>query len=136
MGVFHIIHNILCITRPAIIFHNKTKPAAFVIFAPRGLHIMMVLYTLRMSKAECKNDDNELFRCPCCGYYTLPGSGQYDICPVCFWEDDPFQEDDPDLEGGANEPSLNECRKNYEVFHACEERYMDRVRPPRPEEIR
>jgi hypothetical protein len=27
-------------------------------------------------------------QCPCCGYYTLDGRGGYDICPVCFWEDD------------------------------------------------
>ena len=80
--------------------------------------------------------EKERFRCPCCGYYTLPGSGAYDICPVCFWEDDPLQEDDPDMEGGANEPSLNECRGNYRRYQACEERFILQVRKPFPEEIR
>jgi hypothetical protein len=28
-------------------------------------------------------------KCPCCGYHTLKAKGKYDICPVCFWEDDP-----------------------------------------------
>jgi len=28
------------------------------------------------------------YSCPCCGYLTLPERGAYDICPVCFWEDD------------------------------------------------
>ena len=26
--------------------------------------------------------------CPCCGSLTLPAGGQYELCPVCFWEDD------------------------------------------------
>ncbi|MBR5765589.1 MAG: hydrolase [Lachnospiraceae bacterium] len=85
---------------------------------------------------KTKKEDSEKFKCPCCGYYTLPGAGAYDICPVCFWEDDPVQEDDPDYAGGANDLSLNECRKNFELYGACEERFVSRVRKPLPEEIR
>ncbi|MCR5300854.1 MAG: hydrolase [Lachnospiraceae bacterium] len=88
-----------------------------------------------VSRDNDRNTD-ERFRCPCCGYYTLQSPGAYEICPVCFWEDDPVQEDDPDLCGGANEPSLNECRENYRKFNACEERFRDRVREPYLEEIR
>ena len=29
-----------------------------------------------------------LFPCPCCGYRTLDHLGEYDICRVCWWEDD------------------------------------------------
>jgi len=81
-------------------------------------------------------ENTEKFKCPCCGYYTLPNTGAYDICPVCFWEDDIVQEDDPDLEGGANELSLRESRENYRKYGACEERFKGRVRKPLPEEIR
>ncbi|MDD4807476.1 MAG: CPCC family cysteine-rich protein [Oscillospiraceae bacterium] len=35
------------------------------------------------------------------------------MCPVCGWEDDGVQLDEPDLEGGANEMSLNEAREAY-----------------------
>ncbi len=28
------------------------------------------------------------YTCPCCGYKTLAGSGNYDLCPICYWEDD------------------------------------------------
>jgi len=30
------------------------------------------------------------YPCPCCGYlvFTEP-PGSYDICSICFWEDDP-----------------------------------------------
>jgi hypothetical protein len=28
------------------------------------------------------------YRCPCCGFKTLHGRGQDEICEVCFWHDD------------------------------------------------
>ncbi|MCQ2468836.1 MAG: hypothetical protein MJ100_03405 [Ruminococcus sp.] len=28
------------------------------------------------------------FRCLCCGYRTVDVRGEFDICPICFWEDD------------------------------------------------
>ena len=77
---------------------------------------------------------NKRFCCPCCGYYTLESVGEYEICPVCFWEDDPLQREKPDYEGGANELSLNECRENYKKYGACEERLVLHVRNPLPEE--
>ena len=38
---------------------------------------------------------------------------EYDICDICLWENDPIQLDEPDLEGGANQMSLNEARQAY-----------------------
>jgi hypothetical protein len=32
------------------------------------------------------------FQCPCCGYMTLDERGMFDICVVCFWEDDDPEE--------------------------------------------
>jgi hypothetical protein len=61
-------------------------------------------------------------------------SGQYNICPVCFWEDDIVQLNDPDFSGGANEESLNQGRKNYKLFGACSPRYVGKVRKPLPQE--
>lgn len=51
--------------------------------------------------------------CPCCKSLVLEESGEYEICPVCGWEDDPVQRKDPDFAGGANELSLNEARKAF-----------------------
>ena len=73
--------------------------------------------------------------CPCCGCITLPEQGQYDICPVCFWEDDPTQSMDEGLEYGANKVSLKAARKNYLAFGACEEEMLMHVRKPFPEEL-
>lgn len=73
--------------------------------------------------------------CPCCGHLTFgPELGSYDICPVCFWEDDPVQLADPSYAGGANVPSLEEARENYKRFGAMEERFIGNVRPPRDAE--
>ena len=77
------------------------------------------------------------YKCPCCGCYTYNSepNGSCDICPVCFWEDDPFQLEDPDLEGMANKVSLNQARENYKKFGACEEDLIKFVRPPKKNEL-
>ncbi|MDQ0194587.1 rubrerythrin [Paenibacillus wynnii] len=48
------------------------------------------------------NDLMTKFTCPCCGYKTLDEEppGTYDICKICFWEDDGVQFDDPDMQAG------------------------------------
>jgi hypothetical protein len=76
------------------------------------------------------------FPCPCCGYKTLDEEppGTHDICPVCFWEDDPAQFEDPTLEGGANSPSLRQAQKNYADFGASDDEMLEYVRAPLPEE--
>ena len=73
--------------------------------------------------------------CPCCGYRTLdPEDSAFEICPVCFWENDPSQVRFPD-ETGANDISLNEARKNFAEYGACAERFKDYVREPLPNEM-
>ncbi len=75
-------------------------------------------------------------RCPCCHCLTLAERGGFEICPVCFWEDD--GQDDPDADvvrGGPNNVlSLAAARANYQRIGACEERMLAHVRPPLPEE--
>lgn len=55
------------------------------------------------------------YTCPCCGYKTLEEEppGTFDICSICFWEDDNVQFDDPDYEGGVNEESLKQHQKAF-----------------------
>ncbi|MED5432082.1 MAG: CPCC family cysteine-rich protein [Pseudomonadota bacterium] len=52
--------------------------------------------------------------CPCCGYPTLSERGRYEICGLCFWEDDGQDDDDADTcWGGPNgDYSLTEARLN------------------------
>lgn len=77
------------------------------------------------------------FPCPCCHYLTLSEepSGTFEICPVCFWEDDNIQNDAPAYEGGANGISLNQARDNFRRFGAIKEKYINNVRRPLPEEF-
>jgi hypothetical protein len=76
-------------------------------------------------------------RCPCCGCKSLRERGAFEICQVCFWEDDGQDDYDADVvRGGPNGLlSLAEARANYRRFGACDERSVSMVRPPRPEEL-
>ncbi|MBQ9279346.1 MAG: hypothetical protein IJ224_12015, partial [Lachnospiraceae bacterium] len=75
------------------------------------------------------------FKCPCCGYYTFEEEpkGNYGICPVCFWEDEPVL--DEDLAGGANRVSLKQARENFKLFGACTEDMKKNVREPLENEM-
>jgi rubredoxin len=72
------------------------------------------------------------YRCPCCGYLTLDEKppGTYQVCPVCFWEDDSVQYHEPDYEGGANKVSLNKARNNYHSFGAIDQKSKGHTRRP------
>ena len=73
----------------------------------------------------------ERFPCPCCGRATLSERGGYEICPVCFWEDDGQDSDDADARrGGPNRVSLTEGRRNYLTLGAAEAKDLAHVRPP------
>ena len=52
-------------------------------------------------------------KCACCDKYVLTASSAYEICPVCGWQEDDVQNDDPTFEGGANDMSLNQAREAY-----------------------
>ncbi|MGM9681297.1 MAG: CPCC family cysteine-rich protein [Eubacteriales bacterium] len=68
--------------------------------------------------------------CPCCGRRTLPARGRFDICPVCYWEDDPLATDNPDNRGNANRISLTMARQNFADFGACTQDMLPYVRKP------
>jgi hypothetical protein len=75
------------------------------------------------------------YPCPCCGYKTLDDrAGTFGICPVCYWEDDNLQSDNPNYEGGANDISLNKARENYKKIGAISQEYLKYVRQPLYEE--
>ena len=77
------------------------------------------------------------FACPCCHYLTRSevNYGTFEICPICGWEDDNVQAEQPNLKGGANKESLNEARDNYKKLGASAERYIGKVRKPYVDEI-
>ncbi len=75
---------------------------------------------------------NGKFQCPCCQHFTLEEVAAYDICPVCFWEDDGTTGEHGFSPNGIG---LDEARGNYRAFGACKERDKQHVRKPQLDEI-
>jgi len=60
----------------------------------------------------------------------------YDLCPVCFWEDDPDQRARPWSLDGANGISLMEAQQMYIFCGAVDPDFISQVRSPRADEPR
>lgn len=75
-------------------------------------------------------------KCPCCGYFTLNerANNTFQICPVCYWEDDGVQLHDSTFEGGANTVNLDQAKANFIEFGAVEKRFLKAVRSSSEEE--
>lgn len=67
--------------------------------------------------------------CPCCGYRSLGQRGHYEICQICFWEDEGDSPLDP--RGGPNHMTLREARENFQRIGACDEGALAHVLPDR-----
>lgn len=77
------------------------------------------------------------FPCPCCGYHTYPVPADHDcgfICPVCFWENDPFLSSDSEPSDSNHGMTLQEAKNNYQQYGACRERFLAYVRKPKEDE--
>lgn len=68
--------------------------------------------------------------CPCCRHLTLDERGGYDICPVCFWEDDGV--DELDGYSGPNHMTLAQGRKAFAELGAVSARERAFVDPDGP----
>ena len=108
--------------------------------------------------------DMKRFRCLCCGYRTLDTRGEFDICPICYWEDEPYilydkkgeqghitsvyyyndcENDDYDGSDIIDIPSeakhmltLSQGRQNFRKIGACHEEVKAYVRFPRSSEMK
>jgi cysteine-rich CPCC protein len=71
-------------------------------------------------------------RCLCCGSRTLTTPGVFELCPVCWWQDDGQDEVDADVvRGGPNGIlSLTAARANFLACGASDRRFLGRVRAP------
>lgn len=77
------------------------------------------------------------YACLCCGYLTFDDLAydSFEICPICFWEDDNVQNEDPDYMGGANGISLNMAKQNFQLFGTIKKELIPYVRKPLEKEI-
>ena len=75
------------------------------------------------------------FPCPCCGHLTLDsGPGDYELCPVCFWEDDGGQLRFPMSADGANGISLMDAQEVFARIGAMDRDFTPNVRKARADE--
>jgi len=91
-----------------------------------------LLNALRRPKQE--KPDGEL-ACEVCGYITV--SHPYDICTVCFWEQEMLDESEYDkATGGPNSDlSVIQARQKFGKIGAVNERLLQFVVPPEAGEI-
>jgi hypothetical protein len=75
------------------------------------------------------------YACECCGFRTLTQFGQLRICSVCFWEDDPVQNESSQFSGGANSLSLDQARQNFVKIGASQREFLNKVRSPTADEM-
>jgi hypothetical protein len=76
-------------------------------------------YVEQAGKAKEWSSFRGRFLCPCCYMPTLNERAGFDICPICFWEDDGQDSDDAEVvRGGPNHGySLAEARSNFATHH-------------------
>ena len=53
-----------------------------------------------------------MVRCPVCKQHEF--EEDFDLCPVCDWQYDRVQYNDPDYWGGANKLSINDYKKEWQ----------------------
>lgn len=73
------------------------------------------------------------YPCPCCGWLTYRVSASQDqgyICPVCFWENDPFIVSDLQPSDSNHGLTLEQARMNYRTIGAVEQAMLPHVRLP------
>jgi hypothetical protein len=78
------------------------------------------------------------FSCPCCGYPTLGERGSFEICELCWWEDDGTDDEDAEnILGGPNLGlSLEQARSNFAQYRLKYTPSDDpRVGAPDPPEV-
>ena len=76
-------------------------------------------------------------RCLCCGYKTLSTPGAFELCQVCWWQDDGQDDSDADVVRGTVNGmlSLSEARRNFSLCAAAHPKFVSHVRAPREGEI-
>lgn len=84
--------------------------------------------------SEVVGMEPRLFSCSCCEYLTLTRRGHYDICPVCFWEDD--ARNDVTRYSPPNHMTLEEGRRNFQILGACAPAHLRHVDPEGPQKYR
>jgi hypothetical protein len=85
-------------------------------FGEKNEYLSELISKILYEKVLVEGEPEKLFACPCCEYETLKERGGYDICPVCFWEDDGNNESS--RYSGPNHMTLAEGIANFDKYGA------------------
>jgi Cysteine-rich CPCC len=74
--------------------------------------------------------------CQVCSNRTISNKGAFEICPVCYWEDEGEIKNPSKPTGGPNNDlSLEQARLNFKKYGAVSEEFKEKVRPPHSDEL-
>lgn len=97
------------------------------LYGARNSYVLKKVQAIHTGVTHIDGEAETLLPCPCCGYQTLEARNDYEICGVCFWEDDGAnQEDDY---SGPNHMTLGQGRQNVAKFGACSKDMVKNVEP-------
>ncbi len=65
-------------------------------------------------RTDLKSEDILKNSCPVCGYLTLDERDSFDICSICFWEDDGIDDFEINNYSGPNYMTLKEGREIFQ----------------------
>ena len=89
--------------------------------------ISIKLFKIGFGKYYVYGEIEKLEICPCCNYNTLDARGEYDICPLCYWEDTGVNE--LDIYVSINQQSLGEAKTKFDkiknsLFEIKNQKYL------------
>ena len=96
-------------------------------YGARNSYVLAKVQALHVDVTHIDGEEETLLPCPCCGYQTLEARNDYEICGVCFWEDDGANTEDD--YSGPNHMTLAQGRQNYAKFGACSKDMVKNVEP-------
>lgn len=67
-----------------------------------------------LERTDIKSEDVLKNSCPTCGYLTLDERNGFDICSICFWEDDGKDDFEVNENSGPNHMTLREGREIFQ----------------------
>lgn len=88
--------------------------AAYELKAVTNEYLFAELKKIGVNESEIDGTPLKMQACPCCGYRTIDIRGDFDICRVCWWEDDGQDNNNAGASyGGPNGISLSQARYNF-----------------------
>jgi hypothetical protein len=107
-----------------VLLHNSLKDYYYGV---KNEYLSELIFNILNKKIEVEGEPEKLYACPCCKYKTISERGEYDICPICFWEDD--GNNNPAKGSGPNHMTLGEGQANFVKYGAVSERELEFVNP-------